>query len=168
MCRVCKPGGTLRIDWPFISPVHGYPSHYFNATPEGVISLFEQYCDIAGSTVEQHNHPIQGLWWILALWRSGLPPDGHAAFEAMTIGEILARKPEELVTAEFCRLLNAETQRIIPAGSTLVATKRSAAASTSSLAAENAALQESLRIMRASTSWRITAPMRKILSGLRS
>ena len=61
ICRVVKPSGTVRVDWPFISPVHGYPSHYFNATPEGVISLFEKYCDVEYSVVASNNHPIQGL-----------------------------------------------------------------------------------------------------------
>jgi SAM-dependent methyltransferase len=167
MCRVCKPGGTLRIDWPFISTVHGYPSHYFNATPEGVISLFERYCDIAGSSVEAHNHPIHGLWWVLALWQSGLPADDRAGFRAMTVEDILAAPPDAQLSAGFCRNLNEETQRIIPAGSTLVAIKRSGQMASPDLAAENIALQESLRIIRASTSWRITAPLRRIFAGKR-
>ena len=72
MCRVLKPGGTVRVDWPFISPVHGYPGHYFNATPQGVVSLFEKYCDIEYSVIASNNHPMQGLWWILNLWQDGL------------------------------------------------------------------------------------------------
>ncbi len=42
MPNVTKPGGTIRIDYPPISTVHGYPNHYFNATPEWSISLFER------------------------------------------------------------------------------------------------------------------------------
>lgn len=40
LVRVLKPGGKLHIDYPFLQPVHGYPHHYFNATPKGNASLF--------------------------------------------------------------------------------------------------------------------------------
>ena len=41
MRRMLKPGGMVFIDWPFLQPVHGYPSHFFNATREGLRSVFE-------------------------------------------------------------------------------------------------------------------------------
>ncbi len=71
ICRVAKPGGTIRIDYPCLAPVHGFPNHYFNATPEGTKSLFDSYCTIQSSAVEPHNHPVHALWWMLAAWRSG-------------------------------------------------------------------------------------------------
>jgi hypothetical protein len=172
MCRVLKPGGTVRVDYPFISPVHGFPSHYFNATPEGVISLFERYCDIQSSAVESNNHPIQGLWWILALWREGLFGDDRKAFEAMTIEQILAQPAASHLESRFCGLLDDGMLRIIPAGSTLVATKKAGLKGAPipdehALRAQTAALREELRLVRASTSWKITAPIRSVLSRLR-
>jgi len=38
--RVTRPGGRIWIDYPFLQAVHGYPHHYFNATPLGNKSLF--------------------------------------------------------------------------------------------------------------------------------
>ncbi|WP_231639372.1 class I SAM-dependent methyltransferase [Sphingomonas profundi] len=38
--RMLKPGGKLFVDWPFLQPVHGYPSHYYNATREGLRRMF--------------------------------------------------------------------------------------------------------------------------------
>ena len=37
--RVVKPGGKIFIDWPFLAPLHGYPSHYYNATREGLRAM---------------------------------------------------------------------------------------------------------------------------------
>jgi SAM-dependent methyltransferase len=43
--RVIKPGGKIFIDWPFLQHVHGYPSHYYNATREGLREAFCFYFD---------------------------------------------------------------------------------------------------------------------------
>lgn len=39
--RMLKPGGKAFIDWRFLQPVHGFPSHFFNTTREGLRSIFE-------------------------------------------------------------------------------------------------------------------------------
>ena len=156
MCRVLKPGGTVRVDWPFISPVHGYPGHYFNAPPEGVISLFEQHCDVEYSVVASNNHPIQGLWWILNLWQSGLAGTDRDMFEALTVRQILSRAPGDQLTAPYCLNLDTSTQRFIPAGSTLQAIKKTG------LHGAPGSLHTEVKALRQSTSWRITAPLRRM------
>jgi ubiquinone/menaquinone biosynthesis C-methylase UbiE len=40
--RMLKPGGLVFIDYPFLVPVHGYPSHYYNATRAGLGRLFDE------------------------------------------------------------------------------------------------------------------------------
>jgi SAM-dependent methyltransferase len=156
MCRVLKPGGTVRVDWPFISPVHGYPSHYFNATPEGAISLFERYCDLEYSVVGSNNHPIQGLWWILSVWQNGLTGSDREMFENLTVREILSRAPGDQIDTPYCRNLDASSQRFIPAGSTMQAIKKAG------LKGVPDDLQAEIVALRQSSSWRITAPLRRL------
>jgi len=124
LVRVTKPGGTLLIDWPFLQGVHGYPHHYFNATPQGVVSLFEQGCEILSSSVEPNNHPIQALWWLLATWRDGLAGEAKERFLGMSVGEILAAAPDVQLEGDFCSALSEEAKWMIPAGSTLLARKK--------------------------------------------
>jgi SAM-dependent methyltransferase len=40
--RVLKPGGELVCSVPFLQPLHGYPHHYYNMTPQGLRALFER------------------------------------------------------------------------------------------------------------------------------
>jgi SAM-dependent methyltransferase len=127
ICRVLKPGGTVMVDYPFLQGVHGYPHHYFNATPQGAISLFEDECDIRSSTIEPNNHPMHSIWWVLWAWRLGLAGVDRERFESMTVGDILSRPARAHLDENYCRNLTEEMQRIIPAGSTLVAVKKQAA-----------------------------------------
>ena len=46
MMRVLKPGGEIMCAVPFLSPVHGYPDHYYNMTANGLRNLF-------GNKIEQ-------------------------------------------------------------------------------------------------------------------
>ncbi len=63
--RIVKPGGRIFIDWPFLQPVHGYPSHYYNATPEGLRSLFERDFSISSLQTGPHQGPDFTVHWIL-------------------------------------------------------------------------------------------------------
>ena len=180
ICRVLKPGGKLLVDYPFLQGVHGYPHHYFNATPQGSISLFEESCDILSSTVEPNNHPIQSIWWVLAAWRYGLEGVDRDSFENLTIGEILATPPDAHLGASFCKNLSEEARRIIPAGSTLIAHKKtdctldtidpssSAVRGGDEAARRDVAMQQlealeaEVSALRASRSWRLTSPLRAL------
>lgn len=126
ICRVLKPGGMARIDYPFLQPVHDYPAHYFNATPEGNISLFEKWCEIESCTVEDHMHPLHSLKWIIQVWKSGLPPEIQEKFGRMTIDELIALPESRLLQEAFCRDLAPSVKLTICAGSTLVARKKPA------------------------------------------
>ena len=175
ICRVLKPGGKVLVDYPFLQGVHGYPHHYFNATPQGSITLFERYCDIISSTIEPNNHPIQSIWWLLSSWRHDLKGADREQFEKLTIGELLARSPDHHFDAAYCRNLSETARRTIPAGSTLIARKKedgmcgeSLAASSSSSGGSSqsgrndyAALEAEVAALRASRSWRLTAPLRE-------
>ena len=87
--RVTKPGGTIRIDWPFLQPGHGHPHQFFNATPKGNRSAFEERCDIVSCDVRPWQHPIFALSWMVNEWRNGLPAAESATFCEMKIGGLL-------------------------------------------------------------------------------
>lgn len=84
--RILKPGGKVFIDWPFLQPVHGYPSHYFNATRQGLISLFSD----SGFFVEKaETYPFQGpdhtVTWILSRLVKSISDDAvRTKFQNMT------------------------------------------------------------------------------------
>lgn len=124
ICRVLKPGGTVMIDYPFMQPVHGYPHHYFNATPLGNRSLFETACDIRSVEVGWHHHPIIGLQWILTVFRNGLQPDEARRFEDLRIGDLVNRPLSTLMEESYCVGLAPQMKEVIATGSMLIATKK--------------------------------------------
>ncbi len=124
ICRVLRPGGKVIIDWPFLQAVHGYPHHYYNATPEGNRRMFADAIDIEHLIVSEGQTPIHALWWLLQIWASGLGPAEAAQFRDLTIGELLARPPEAHAAEPWCAGLSPATRMIIPAGTTLIGTRK--------------------------------------------
>ena len=121
--RVTKPGGVIRVDWPLLQPVHGYPHHFFNVTPKGNRSVFEEQCDIVSCEVRPWQHPIFALSWMVNEWRNGLPAAEKAAFSEMRISDLLENAPQQL-SKPFCSALSIVAQETIAAGTTLIAQKR--------------------------------------------
>lgn len=120
--RVLKPGGDLICVMPFLQPMHGYPHHYFNATPQGVRRLFEDSIDVADVLIPDQNQPIWALNWILNSWTAGLPEDRREAFRNMTVAE-LSGALAELEQQDFCRLLSPEAQFELACATMLIGTK---------------------------------------------
>ena len=124
MCRVLKPGGEMLIDYPFMQHVNGYPHHYFNATPQGHRSLFEELCDIKSVEVRPNQAPIYSLFWILQLWKSGLSAADAARFGDLRIKDILAGDQARQAEEFYCKNLSPQIQNLIAAGSTLIGSKK--------------------------------------------
>lgn len=120
--RVLKPGGELFCAMPFLQPVHGYPHHYFNATPQGLKRLFEDELDAAEPVVTAAFHPVWALSWILNSWSRGLDATTREKFESMTVAELM-RDPWPHMSEAFVANLSAEAQRELACGSVLRATK---------------------------------------------
>jgi SAM-dependent methyltransferase len=124
MIRVTRPDGVIRVDWPFLQPVHGYPHHYFNATAKGATSLFEELCEIQSCDVHPWQHPMFALHWLLREWRAALPEDEQPGFDQLTISDVLGVPPQAHLANAYCASLPAAAQDVIAAGSTLIARKR--------------------------------------------
>ncbi len=92
--RMLKPGGRVFIDYPFLVPVHGYPSHYFNATREGLARLFDAGFEQLHLATESNQTPDHALHWQLSgLLESIEDPALIQEIRAMNIGALLDQPP---------------------------------------------------------------------------
>jgi SAM-dependent methyltransferase len=89
--RVLKRGGLLFSGMPFLQPEHGYPHHYFNATLQGHLQLYEGRLEGIEVCYDPAGHPIRTLISILGHYRSMLPAQTRKQFESMTINELLSK-----------------------------------------------------------------------------
>jgi SAM-dependent methyltransferase len=66
--RVAKSGGIIFVKVAFMQPVHNYPTHYFNMTKEGLLSLFNDTPNftILKSGVEEDQMPSYTLMLVLS------------------------------------------------------------------------------------------------------
>ena len=123
--RMLRPGGKVFIDWPFLQPVHGYPSHFFNATREGLVSLFEDN----GFAVEMcatgaHQSPAYTIRWVLGAMAARLPEgDLRHQFAQMTIGEVVALDVQGETWRRFLDALEPAAVSELACGNMLVASK---------------------------------------------
>jgi SAM-dependent methyltransferase len=87
--RVTKPGGTIYADVPFLQPYHGYPSHYYNMTSQGLVNLFQDACEIQRTGVPDYGLPIWTLSWFLNSYLDGLPPATREEFANLRVADLL-------------------------------------------------------------------------------
>lgn len=120
--RVLKPGGDLYCCIPFLQPLHGYPHHYFNATPQGIRSLFEDAMDSVEVSVPLSTHPIWSLSWILRAWRNNLPMIARMKFDRMRVSDLIAN-PMVNLDKPFCSQLSLEAQLEIASATVLTGQK---------------------------------------------
>jgi SAM-dependent methyltransferase len=120
--RVLKKGGELYCCVPFLAPLHAYPHHYFNATPQGIRRLFEDELDVKGVTVNAGTHPVWAVHWILNSWSQGLSGKTRDTFLSMRVSDFLA-PPLSLVTQAFAADLSMEKQLEIACAIVITAEK---------------------------------------------
>jgi SAM-dependent methyltransferase len=120
--RVLKPGGKLYCAMPFLQPYHGYPHHYFNATHQGVMRLFEEDLKIDDVRVVPSTHPMHALHWILSSWKDGLSGNAKKEFEMMTVADFLT-DIHRLMQLSFCLDLSEDKLKELACGTILRASK---------------------------------------------
>jgi SAM-dependent methyltransferase len=125
MRRMLKPGGQVFIDWPFLQPVHGYPSHFFNATREGLTSIFED----EGFTVDRaftgiHQTAAYTVQWILGRFAHHLKdPELRHEFAQMTVSDMVSMSQQDPRWWKFLNALPPEAFSELACGNMLFATK---------------------------------------------
>ena len=121
--RVLKPGGVLRVIVPFLQPVHGFPSHYFNMTQYGLASLFENDVEIEKQFVGPFLGPIWTMFTLLRIWHLGLPEKLREPFLDTTLRELLVH-PVHLLNRDFVTQLSEAASFEIASATGLVGRKR--------------------------------------------
>lgn len=122
--RMLKPGGMVFIDYPFLAPVHGYPSHYYNATREGLARLFDQGFERIKLLTEPNQTPDHAIRWQLAGLAEALTDDAlRAEFEAMSVAELIAQAPGNDFWQRVLDAIPESARSMYAAGNTLIARK---------------------------------------------
>jgi hypothetical protein len=102
-----KPGGELICAVPFLQPFHGYPSHYYNMTHQGLKNLFDRSLQVDPVEVFDGALPIWSLTWILRSWANGLAAETKRDFLVMRVADLIAA-PSTYLDKPFVRELTPE------------------------------------------------------------
>lgn len=125
MYRMLKQGGRVWIDWPFLQPVHGYPSHYYNATREGLRAMFE---DAGFETTAINTYPHQDFdytfTWTLGELMRKLPATTRKRIEKMSVKDFLAHPPASPFWRQIIAEVDEKTREALACGNSLTAIKR--------------------------------------------
>jgi SAM-dependent methyltransferase len=120
--RVLKRGGILYCVVPFLQPVHGYPSHYYNMTAAGLKNLFEEKLKIKKQFVYKSGLPIHGLKWLLESWAEGLDGKAKESFLNMPVKEFL-KDPYSQLNNEYVTELSDQKNFELACTTSLIAVK---------------------------------------------
>lgn len=122
--RMLKPGGKVFIDWPFLQPVHGYPSHFFNATREGLKTIFEDRgFQVEHAITEPHQSVAYTVSWVLGSFNHNLPAEMRPELLDMTVGDLMSLDRHGEVWNRWVKALPPAAQEELACGNTLIAEK---------------------------------------------
>ncbi len=120
--RVLKPGGKLVCCAPFLVPVHGYPHHYYNMTPQGLRALFDRQLEVEDQKVIESVLPVWALALMVRMWADGLQGRVREEFLSMPL-RTLVGDPEGLLKKPWVTSLPVEKNFELAAGSMIFARK---------------------------------------------
>ena len=123
--RILKPGGKVFVDWPFLQPFHGYPSHYFNATSEGLRSIFQDN-NFEISMVKSHSFqgPNHTITWILNEFFNSLNFDLKKKILDMKLSKFIELKPNSPEWIEIISQIDEKSYDRIACGNCLIGKKK--------------------------------------------
>jgi SAM-dependent methyltransferase len=120
--RVLKPGGRLICCAPFLQPYHGYPSHYYNMTWQGLRALFEDQLTIDDHQVTGSMGPIWSLTWMIRSWAEGLPAAARERFLDLRLRDLMG-PPRDYLDRDFVQGLSQAQAFELASATMLFATK---------------------------------------------
>ena len=122
--RMLKPGGLAFIDWPFLQPVHGFPSHFYNATRAGLEEMFRDGFEVVSIDTYQNQTPDHALSWILREWSSALTSEAvRSEFLSMTVSDLISQPAGDGLWTRLLGATPEKTKMVLACGNTLVARK---------------------------------------------
>jgi SAM-dependent methyltransferase len=123
--RILKPGGLLYVDWPFLQPVHGYPSHFYNATRYGLEKMFEDGFEVVDVGTFPHQGPDYTMTWILGELVRSLPEgEVRESLKKRTVAELIASQPGDEFWTRVNECLPEQSRLGLASGNSLVARKK--------------------------------------------
>jgi SAM-dependent methyltransferase len=123
--RVVKPGGRIFVSWPFLQHVHGFPSHYFNATRNGLKEMFESDFEIEQIYTGAWEGPDFTVWSVLnCLINSISDLEVVGELKGMSVGELAAEFPGSEKWRRIIRTLSDESISKLSCGNTLVGRRK--------------------------------------------
>jgi SAM-dependent methyltransferase len=123
--RMLKPGGKVFIDWPFLAPVHGYPSHFYNATRAGLERMFADGFDLVEIDTRANQTPERILLWLVRGWLDGVTDASvREEFGQMTLAQLLEEPPHSPFWKRVLAATPADIRMTYAAGNTLVARRK--------------------------------------------
>lgn len=123
--RMLKPGGRVFIDWPFLQPVHGYPSHYYNATREGLRQMFSGDFTVVSLDTLTNQTPDHTVSWILrSLVEAGGDSPAMQTLLDMKVADLVKEPAGSPFWREIVEALPEKAVETLACGNSLVAQKR--------------------------------------------
>lgn len=123
--RMLKPGGKVFIDWPFLQPVHGYPSHFYNATREGLRAMFADGFELKSIDTLGNQTPDHTITWALRVLAEALvDPVLRDDLLARPVGELIREVPGGPWWSKLIDALPPKAIETLACGNTLIAAKR--------------------------------------------
>lgn len=122
--RMLKPGGQCFVTWPFLQPVHGFPSHYYNATRRGLELMFAEGFHLEFCRTEAWETPDYTILWVLGKFLDSLPPAKKDLILKMSVADVLAQPRSGSFWTDILEQLPDHVIAEFACGNSLVATKR--------------------------------------------
>jgi hypothetical protein len=110
--------------YPFLQPYHGYPHHYFNATRQGLRSLFEDRFSISQLVSRPSETPDFTLNWIVRGIVSAIEDKRlRRQVLKMSIHDLLKHRSGDAFYRDLVAAMGEQSQEQFACGNTLHGTK---------------------------------------------